>query len=105
MPLTLLLGALAIGVVALLADGRGELAGRPLLRPGVDPGLVGEDSARIVIVLLAAKALAYAVCLGCGFRGGPVFPAIFLGVAVAMLARLRSTCRRRLRSRSERRPG
>ena len=23
---------------------------------------------------------------GCGFRGGPVFPAIFLGVAVAMLA-------------------
>ena len=50
------------------------------------PALVGEDSARIVIVLLAAKALAYAVCLGCGFRGGPVFPAIFLGVAVAMVA-------------------
>ena len=50
------------------------------------PSLVGEDSARIVIVLLAAKALAYAVCLGCGFRGGPVFPAIFLGVAVAMVA-------------------
>ena len=50
------------------------------------PGLVGEDSARIVIVLLAAKALAYAICLGCGFRGGPVFPAIFLGVAVAMVA-------------------
>ena len=24
--------------------------------------------------------------LGCGFRGGPVFPAIFLGVAVATLA-------------------
>ena len=39
-----------------------------------------------MIVLLAAKALAYAVCLGCGFRGGPVFPAIFLGVAVAMVA-------------------
>jgi len=37
-------------------------------------------------VLIAAKALAYAVCLGCGFRGGPVFPAIFLGVALATLA-------------------
>ena len=32
------------------------------------------------------RALAYAICLGCGFRGGPVFPAIFLGVALAMLA-------------------
>ena len=66
--------------------GSGELAGRPLLRPGVAPRLVGEDSTRIVIVLLVAKALAYAICLGCGFRGGPVFPAIFLGVAVAMVA-------------------
>ena len=26
------------------------------------------------------------VCLGCGFRGGPVFPPIFLGIAVAMIA-------------------
>jgi H+/Cl- antiporter ClcA len=29
-----------------------------------------------------AKALGYAVSLGCGFRGGPIFPAIFLGVAL-----------------------
>jgi len=26
------------------------------------------------------------VSLGCGFRGGPIFPAIFLGVAVASFA-------------------
>ena len=39
-----------------------------------------------MLILLVAKALAFAVCLGCGFRGGPVFPAIFLGVAVATLA-------------------
>ena len=38
-----------------------------------------------LLVLLLAKALAYAVSLGCGFRGGPVFPAIFIGVAVAMI--------------------
>ena len=49
------------------------------------PALVGEDSTRIVLVLLVAKALAYAISLGCGFRGGPIFPAIFLGVAIATL--------------------
>ena len=38
-----------------------------------------------LLILLLAKALAYAVSLGCGFRGGPVFPAIFIGVAVAMI--------------------
>jgi H+/Cl- antiporter ClcA len=50
------------------------------------PELVREGSTAVVLVLLAAKALGYAVCLGCGFRGGPVFPAIFLGTALAMLA-------------------
>jgi H+/Cl- antiporter ClcA len=40
----------------------------------------------VVIVLVAAKAIAYGICLGCGFRGGPVFPAIFLGIGLAMLA-------------------
>ena len=39
-----------------------------------------------MLVLLAAKALAYGICLGCGFRGGPVFPAIFLGIALATLS-------------------
>jgi H+/Cl- antiporter ClcA len=50
------------------------------------PALVAEDSAKIVFVLLAAKALAYGICLGAGFRGGPVFPAIFLGIGLATLA-------------------
>ena len=36
-----------------------------------------------MIVLLVAKALAYAVSLGCGFRGGPIFPAAFLGIGIA----------------------
>jgi H+/Cl- antiporter ClcA len=47
------------------------------------PAVVAEDSAKIVVILLVAKALAYGICLGCGFRGGPVFPAIFLGAALA----------------------
>jgi H+/Cl- antiporter ClcA len=47
---------------------------------------VAEGSLKLVLVLLVAKALGYAICLGCGFRGGPVFPAIFLAVALAMIA-------------------
>ena len=50
------------------------------------PDLVAEDSAGILVVLVVAKGIAYAISLSCGFRGGPVFPAIFLGVALAMLA-------------------
>lgn len=38
------------------------------------------------MVLLVAKFFAYAVSLGCGFRGGQIFPAVFLGVALASLA-------------------
>ncbi len=71
----------------LLADGLGASSQDVLFSGQTSiPGLVSEDSTRIVLVLLAAKALAYAVCLGCGFRGGAVFPAIFLGVGLATLA-------------------
>jgi len=34
---------------------------------------------------LSAKAVAYGISLVCGFRGGPIFPAVFLGIGVAML--------------------
>lgn len=49
-------------------------------------GLIQETSIAAVIVVLVGKGLAYAVALGGGFRGGPIFPATFLGVAVAVLA-------------------
>ena len=86
MPLLLLLGGLAVGALALLADALGADSQDVFFSGQTSvPGLVQEDSARVVLVLLAAKALAYAICLGCGFRGGPVFPAIFLGIALATL--------------------
>jgi H+/Cl- antiporter ClcA len=86
-PLLLVGGALAVGSLALLADGLGASSQDVLFSGQASiPGLLAEDSSRIVLVVLAAKALAFAVCLGCGFRGGLVFPAIFLGVALAMLA-------------------
>ena len=49
------------------------------------PAVISEDSTKIIVVLLVAKFLAYGVSLGCGFRGGPIFPAIFLGIALASL--------------------
>jgi H+/Cl- antiporter ClcA len=87
MPALLVAGGLVTGLLAALADLLGASSQDVLFSGQASvPDLVKEDSAGIVLVLLAAKALAYAVCLGCGFRGGLVFPAIFLGIALATLA-------------------
>ena len=84
MPLLLILGGLAVGLLAQSASWLGADAENVLFSgQSAVPALVAEDSVKIVLILLIAKALAYGVCLGCGFRGGPVFPAIFLGVALA----------------------
>ena len=87
MPGLLLGGALAVGLIAQVADWLGADSQDVLFsgQTGV-PALAAADSTKIVLILLVAKALGYAVSLGCGFRGGPVFPAIFLGIAVATLA-------------------
>jgi H+/Cl- antiporter ClcA len=50
------------------------------------PAIVAEGSAGVLVLLVVAKGLAYALSLGSGFRGGPVFPAIALGVAAAVAA-------------------
>jgi H+/Cl- antiporter ClcA len=85
MPVLLLGGGLAVGLLAQIA---GWLGADPqdVLFSGqaAVPDLAAETSGGVVLILLVAKALAYAVSLGSGFRGGPVFPAIFLGIAVAM---------------------
>jgi H+/Cl- antiporter ClcA len=87
MPALLIAGGLAVGVVAELADVLGAGSEDVLFSGQASlPGLVVEGSTKVVLILLAAKALGYAISLGCGFRGGPVFPAIFIGVALATLA-------------------
>jgi chloride channel protein, CIC family len=87
MPALLVTGGLAVGVLAVLADALGANSQDVLFSGQASvPTLVAEDSTSIVFVLLAAKALAFAVCLGCGFRGGFIFPAIFLGIGLATLA-------------------
>jgi H+/Cl- antiporter ClcA len=85
-PALLLGGALAVGLLAELAD---LLGADPLdvLFSGQAsiPAVITEDSTKIIVVVLVAKFLAYGVSLGAGFRGGPIFPAIFLGIALASL--------------------
>ena len=50
------------------------------------PDLITQTSLGTVIAIFVAKAFAYSFALGGGFRGGPIFPATFLGVAVGVLA-------------------
>jgi H+/Cl- antiporter ClcA len=80
----LLGGGLAVGLLAEVAEWLGDDSQNVLFSgQAAVPNLVGEETTKLVLVLLAAKAAAYAVSLGCGFRGGPIFPAIFLGIAIA----------------------
>ena len=86
MPILLLAGGLAVGLLAQLVQSLGGNFDEVLFSgQAAVPEVVGEDSAGLVLLILAAKALAYAISLGCGFRGGPVFPAVFLGVALATM--------------------
>jgi H+/Cl- antiporter ClcA len=86
MPVLLLGGGLAVGVLAEVADLLGANSQDVLFSGQTSvPALVTEDSAKIVLVLLIFKGLAYAASLACGFRGGPIFPAIYLGIAVITL--------------------
>jgi H+/Cl- antiporter ClcA len=87
LPLVLLGGGLAVGVLAQLSISLGASADEVLFsgQSGV-PEILAEGSLAIILLVLAAKTLGFAICLGCGFRGGPVFPAIFLGVGIATLA-------------------
>jgi H+/Cl- antiporter ClcA len=82
----LLVGALAVGLLAQLADLLGADSQDVLFSGQASvPSVIVSDSTEIVLILIVAKGVAYAISLACGFRGGPIFPAIFLGVAVATL--------------------
>jgi H+/Cl- antiporter ClcA len=81
------LGGLAVGGLAQLADALGADSQDVLFSGQASIGvIVTAGSTSVVLVTLVAKAIAYAICLGCGFRGGPIFPAVFLGVGLAALA-------------------
>jgi H+/Cl- antiporter ClcA len=84
MPVMLLAGGLAVGGLALAGQALGADSQDVLFSGQASLGVVTSASTvSVVLVLLATKALAYAVSLGSGFRGGPILPAIFVGVALA----------------------
>jgi H+/Cl- antiporter ClcA len=87
MPGLLVGGGLAVGALAVLGGALGADSQDVLFSGQASvPAVISEDSASVIAVLIACKFLAYAVSLGCGFRGGAIFPAIFLGIALASLA-------------------
>jgi H+/Cl- antiporter ClcA len=74
-------------LVGLLAVTFRAVADRPVdyvLFSGQDqlPLIVTETSAGVLALVVVVKGLAYALSLGAGFRGGPVFPALVLGGAL-----------------------
>jgi H+/Cl- antiporter ClcA len=86
MPVLLLAGGLTVGLLALLADGLGADANEILFSgQSAIPELIKESTTSVLLLILAAKAAAYAVSLASGFRGGPIFPAVFLGIGIATL--------------------
>jgi H+/Cl- antiporter ClcA len=88
-PVALLVAAgLAVGALAVVFRGATDRPVDLVLFSGQAelPAIVAEGSAWVLVLLVVTKGLAYALSLGAGFRGGPVFPAIALGVAGAMFA-------------------
>jgi H+/Cl- antiporter ClcA len=86
MPGLLIAGGVTVGLLALLADTLGAQSNEILFSgQSAIPELVAEQTTAVLLLILAAKAVAYAVSLASGFRGGPIFPAVFLGIGVATL--------------------
>lgn len=83
----LMASGLAIGLITLAAQALGADYDEVLFSgQSAIPQELATNSASVLLVILVAKAIAYAICLGSGFRGGPVFPAVFLGVGLATFA-------------------
>jgi H+/Cl- antiporter ClcA len=86
LPVLLVGGGLLVGLVAQVADWLGADSQDVLFSGQAGVSGLASASTRVLVVLLVAKAIGYGISLGCGFRGGPVFPALFLGIAVAEFA-------------------
>jgi H+/Cl- antiporter ClcA len=87
MPALLLLGGVAVGGIAVVCELLGANPNDVLFSgQSALPDLISGQSFGIIALLLVAKVIGYGVSLGNGYRGGPVFPAIFIGVALASLA-------------------
>jgi H+/Cl- antiporter ClcA len=83
----LVAGGFAIGLAAVLFK---AVASRPtdlVLFSGQNSlgDVINEQSAGVLLCLVVAKSLGYLLSLGMGFRGGPIFPALTIGMVIGAL--------------------
>jgi H+/Cl- antiporter ClcA len=83
----LVIAGIAVGALAavfrVLSDRPVDLvlfSGQPAMG-----ALITEGSAGVLLAVVAFKGLGYALSLAGGFRGGPIFPAVALGLAAGVL--------------------
>jgi H+/Cl- antiporter ClcA len=83
--LGLVVGALAVGFAEATDKSASEVlfSGQTAVGPLI--ASAAGWSVGALLLLVACKSLAYAVCLS-SFRGGPIFPAIFIGAAAGIAA-------------------
>jgi H+/Cl- antiporter ClcA len=80
----LLVGGLVVGVLAVAFRAITDQPVDLVLFSGQStvPATVAETSAGALGLAMILKAVAYAITLGAGFRGGPIFPTIAIGAGV-----------------------
>jgi H+/Cl- antiporter ClcA len=86
----LIAAAVIIGVTALLMN---AWTGEPVIYVTTSGEELITDlptltSVSSVVAIIVLKSIAYAVSLGAGFRGGPFFPAMFIGASSGLLIAL-----------------
>jgi H+/Cl- antiporter ClcA len=88
----LAVAGLAIAFAAGTGKGTSEVlfSGQSALGPFVDSG--ASYTVAALLLLVACKGLAYSASMS-GFRGGPVFPALFTGAGAACSCRTCPDCR------------
>jgi len=86
--LLLVTAGLAVGLAALVFRGLADRSVDLVLFSGQTelPAILAETSAGVLALVVVFKGLAYAISLGAGFRGGPIFPAIAIGAAAGACA-------------------
>ena len=88
--LTILLAAILTSAIAVSAVTWFDIEVDQILFSGQTgmASLITETSIATLLVIIIGKLVVYGVALGSGFRGGPIFPATFIGVACGGLAAL-----------------
>ncbi len=82
--LVLVTGGLVVGLIAQVASMLG-VSSQSVLFSGqaAIPTVVAAPTTAVLLVLVVAKLLGYVVTMASGFRGGGIFPAMFLGIGLA----------------------